>query len=130
MRRRSFLQCVALSTVAAVLPWRELAGWQIDGEATAPGARLRVTVAGHVPTGSTLAIDVAHKGADGAILGSRHAVQTVAAGQQLEVVTPYPYTDLVAGQYTVSLVLHDPRGRELDRHDAGSYAIRRFRFSA
>jgi hypothetical protein len=130
MRRRGFLQCIALSTVAAVLPWRDLSGWQIDGEATSPGARLRVIVARHVPGGSTLTIDVAHEKQDGVILRSRHSAQIVVAGQELEVVTPYPYTDLVPGQYAISLLLHDAHGRELDRHDAGSYAIRRFRFSA
>lgn len=130
MRRRSFLQCVALSTVAAVLPWRDLAGWQVDGEATSPGARLRVILAPHVPAGSSLAIEVTHDKPDGATATSQHAQQVVAAGQHLELATPYPYTDLVAGKYTVRLALRDPRGRILDRHDAGTYVIRRFRFSA
>ena len=130
MRRRAFLQCMTLSTVAAVLPWRELPGWQVDGEATVPGARLQVQVAAHVPAGATLAIDVIHGGADGTSTGSQHAEQGVVAGQQLEVVTPYPYDDLVAGSYAVSLTLRDSRGRVLDRHDAGQYHIRRFRFSA
>ncbi len=130
MRRRGFLQCITVSTIAAVLPWRALSGWAIDGEAAAPGARLLVRLAAHVPLGASLAIELQHKRQDGSQIASRHAEQPVSAGQKLELVTPYPYSDLVAGTYEVALTLRDERGHLLDRHVAGSYAIRRFRFSA
>jgi uncharacterized protein (DUF2141 family) len=130
MRRRGFLQCITLSTVAAILPWRNLSGWQVDGEATSPGAQLLVRVAPHVPQGSTLHVQVRHSRADGQTTSTQHASQAVHADQQVTLVTPYPYADLIAGTYAVELQLHDARGRTLDRHDAGTYTVRRFRFSA
>ncbi len=130
MQRRGFLQCIALSSLAAVLPWRDLAGWEVSGEATAPGVRLRVSIAPHVPADATLHVEVQHtRGAATATL-SRHAQQVVHGGQEVEVVTPYPYADLVAGTYAVRLHLQDACGRPLDTHDAGTYTVRRFRFSA
>lgn len=130
MRRRGFLQCIALGSLAAVLPWRDRPGWQIDGESTSPGARLRVDLAADVPVGATLGLTVQHEGRNGTRTTSQHGEFAVSAGQQLELVTQYPYTDLIAGTYAIQLTLRDGRNRVLDRCDAGSYAIRRFRFSA
>ncbi len=130
MRRRGFLQCIALSYLAAVLPWREASGWQIAGEATAPGARLQVDLALGLPPETLLLLDLHHDRADGTRTTSRHAALPVTGGQRLELVTPYPYQDLVAGRYAVALTLQDAHGAVLERHAAGSYTLRRVRFSA
>ena len=130
MRRRGFLHCITLSTLAAVLPWRDLGGWQVDGEATAPGAILQIDIAKHVPANAALEVDIAHVRPDGVCNTVRAIAQRVTPGQQLRIPTPYPYRDLVAGTYDVTLTLRDEAGREIDRHEAGRYTVRRFRFSA
>ncbi len=130
MRRRGFLQSITLSTLAALLPWRDVSGWQVVGEAIAPGARLAVQLATHVPHGAVLTLAVHHQRLGGPRIPAYHRTHAVTAGQHLELVTPYPYADLVAGTYFVHLSLRDGRGRMLDQHEAGHYAIRRFRFSA
>ena len=130
MRRRGFLQCIALSSLAAVLPWQAVPGWQVQGAATHPGAPLSLRVSRRVPAGAQLVVQIEHQRGDQSIAVTEHGPIAVVAGQPLQLVTPYPYGDLVAGVYDVRLLLRDGHGRLLERCSAGQYAIRRVRFSA
>ena len=127
MQRRTFLGLCGASAVGWL--WagdtRLCPFVRLSGEPCFPGARLQVAVADHAPAGSQLEVQVRH--AD-----HWHPSTPVPAtpGQQLSVPTPYPHDDLVAGDYTVDLVLRDRRGRELERLTAGSYRVRQMRFSA
>lgn len=130
MHRRGFLQCITFSALAAVLPWRDMPGWRVDGQAILPGARLRVHVAGHVPIGASLELEVWHQRTDGTEIPAHRATHGVTAGEHLDLVTPYPYDDLIAGTYVVRLILRDAAGQTQEHHNAGQYVVRRFRFSA
>lgn len=130
MERRPFLQFLLLGVGTAVLPWQLPPGWRVEGHATTPGARLRVTLGRDLPHGAQLLMEMTHLRHNQPSLRSQHQQQNVQAGQELELLTPYPYAQLVAGQYQVELVLLDADSRELQRHDAGIYHIHKFRFSA
>ena len=121
---------MTVSSAAALLPWRPLPGWEVTGAATAPGAPLWITLAAHVPADARLTLDVVHTPAAGSPTAMRADERAVRGGQTLELTTPYPYDDLVAGAFAVRLDLRDSAGRHLATWDAGSYTIRRFRFSA
>lgn len=130
MKRRSFLQCVALSGLAVTLPWQDAVGWRVDGQVTQPGARLRVRVSPGLQEAAVLVVEVSHVRAGTVVAQTQHDAQPVVPGADLVVVTPYPYTHLVAGDFAVRLLLQHPDGHLIDAHDAGTYHVRRFRFSA
>ena len=127
MQRRTFLGLCGATAVGWLWPGdsRLSPFVQLSGAACFPGARLTVAVADHAPAGSALEVQVRH--------GDHwhpSPLTPVTAGQQVVVPTPYPHDDLVAGDYAVDLVLRDRQGRELERLTAGSYRVRRMRFSA
>ena len=136
MQRRTFLHGLALSGISSALScqdvpgWLSTPGWFVHGEATQPGARLQVHVGDGLPAPAELAIQIVHTRAAQTIQTTRHARQAVGAGQVVTLVTPYPYDVLVAGTFRVQVLLLDPHGVALDTYHAGTYHVRRFRFSA
>lgn len=130
MRRRGFLQCIAISGLAVVMPWRPAAGWQVVGAATLPGALLEVTLKRQAPPGATWAVEVCHTAVGRPLRRTQHGNEAAETGRSRTLATPYPYADLVPGDYAVAVVLCAADGRELDRAECGSYSVRRVRFSA
>jgi len=81
-------------------------------------------VADHAPDGALLVTVVEHEQV-------AHPLQTEAAiaGQDHALTVPYPFADVVPGKYVVYVELRHG-ARTLERVEAGSYSLRRVRFSA
>ena len=89
-----------------------------------PGAELKVTLDKATPAGARLVVAITHA-------QQRHACVSSDAigGGEFTLHVPYPFDDLVPGEYSVDVELFDVAGRRLERHAAGAYTLKPVRFS-
>ena len=132
MERRTFLRICGAASIATTAgcrePWRGLSpenGIAVSGRAIFPGTPLRIEVDAKTAPESRIEVIVGHQ-------GDRHIGirSPVVAGQTLTVETPYPYDDLVPGEYSVTIVLYDRTGSSVESHDVGAYRLVKPWFSA
>ncbi|MSQ81472.1 MAG: hypothetical protein EXR77_00945 [Myxococcales bacterium] len=125
--RRQFLCIAGIVGAVAALPSSLRVGAWIAATADGlhPGAQVTVAIAPDVPTGCSVRLRADHP----AGRGHGGPVNAV-AGTSASLETPYPFNDLVEGDYTVRAELCSASGRVLESSTVGVYRVRRFRFSA
>jgi hypothetical protein len=125
--RRSFLQLVGFGGVAVALPASLRLGSLIDsqGQPCHPGAVVALQVAADAPQRVQVRLATIHAGVRLAA-----PAEPAAAGGLIHLETPYPYADLVPGEYHVEGELLSADGAVLARLAIGSYRVRPWRFSA
>jgi hypothetical protein len=128
MERRTFLSLctgtLALGTTTGLGVGAHSPFCHVSGENVFPGAPLHVDLDSSLAAGARLHLSVRHA-------GGQHLAASVDVhgGQRVTLETPYPHSDLVAGEYLVRLDLHARGGRLLQTVDVGTYRVVPFRFS-
>lgn len=127
LSRRQLLRFAGFAAGAASLPASlRLAALLSADEATLfPGALAQLQVHGDAPANGWLRLT-----ASDCSQTALSAPVVAAPGTVAQAVVPYPYEDLVEGEYTVRAQLCDAAGAVLASLELGHYRVRRFRFSA
>lgn len=129
MQRRAFLQLVAISAGAASLsrPFSAVLAaqppWQVSNNGVFPGALLTVHLAAATPARAKVHVIIRHAG-----VAHDLASHVVVPDQTLTVVTPYPFSTLVKGDFAVELHLRCAN-KLLQAQIVGSYRVKPLRFS-
>lgn len=125
--RRQFLRIAGIAGAVAALPSSLRIGAWIAAttDGLHPGAQVTVAIAPDAPAGCSVRLRAAHPA------GCGHGTPVSAVpGASASLETPYPFNDLVEGDYTVRAELCSASGRVLESSTVGAFRVRRFRFSA
>lgn len=125
--RRSFLRLLAASTTLAVLPASLRLGALLQGHGHArfPGAEIPLQVAEDAPPQCVVRLVAVYQ-------GQRYAEPAIAAapGATVTLQAPYPFGDLVPGDYAIEAELCTADGAVLATVPTGGYVVGAWRFSA